>query len=419
MPVLKAILIDCLYAIAAIVSSPVWLTSMIATGKIRTDWRGRFGHTPPLPPKVDRPRILFHAVSVGEVNAIRKLVEVISSDFDIVIASTTNTGFRRAVELYGSKYSVVRYPFDFSWMVRRFLKSINPDMVALVELELWPNFIRRCSRIPIPVVIVNGRLSQRSFHGYIRIRPFITRMFHAVTAVAAQDDAIANRFRQLGVQPNHLQVIPSMKWDNAIIQDSIDESEELAQSFGLDLSQPIIVAGSTAEDEELLLNEVIPQEIQLIVAPRKPERFDQAEAALPGCVRRSVCKQYPNPAGSTTRFLLDTIGELKAAYALADIVIVGRSFGNLYGSDMIEPIALGKPTIIGPRTSDFQSIMHAFLRGQGILQITREELPRTITQLLHDERKRKQLANNGRRVIRDHQGAVNRHATLIRNMLNV
>lgn len=413
---------DCLYALGAIILSPIWLTSMIATGKIRTDWKGRFGKTPDLPPRSDQARLLFHAVSVGEVSAIRKLVEELSTDYEIIIASTTNTGYRRALELYGEKFTVRRYPFDFSWMVRHFLRSVNPDVVALVELELWPNFTRRCLRSEIPMVIVNGRLSERSYRGYRRIRLLVRGMFRAVSAVAAQDEAIAERFRDLGVQAEKVQIIPSMKWDNAIIEDRISEADELAKSFGLDRSKPIVVAGSTAEDEEALLHEAVPSEVQLIVAPRKPEHFDQAASALPGCVRRSDCKNHVTPsehAGTTTRFLLDTIGELKAAYSLADVVVVGRSFGGLYGSDMIEPIALGKPTIIGPHTSDFHTIMQAFLQGEGILQITREELKPTIARLLNDENERKRLAENGRKVILANQGAVKQQAELIRDIMKI
>ncbi len=414
------IMTDCLYALGAIILSPIWLTSMIATGKIRTDWKGRFGITPDLPARSDQARLLFHAVSVGEVNAIRKLVEVLSADFEIVIASTTNTGYRRAVELYGKKFSVIRYPFDFSWMVRRFLHRVNPDGVALVELELWPNFTRQCLRSGIPMVIVNGRLSARSYRGYRRIRLLVRGMFRAVSAVAAQDEAIAARFRDLGVKADRVQIIPSMKWDNAVIDDHIPEADELAESFGLDRSKPVVVAGSTAEDEEALLHDAVPSEVQLIVAPRKPEHFDQAANALPGCVRRSERKNHATPSnhtGTATRFLLDTIGELKAAYSLADVVVVGRSFGGLYGSDMIEPIALGKPTIIGPRTSDFHTIMQAFLRGEGILQVSREELAATIKRLLNDENERKRLAENGRKVILANQGAVKLQAELIREMI--
>lgn len=430
------ILIDLIFVLGAFLTCPIWGFKLIRTGKFRTDWAGRFGRVSPTARSGNaetsltagtenrkqpaRPRLLFHAVSVGEVNAVRLLVAELHHDFEIIIASTTNTGYARAVTLYAETCRVVRYPLDFSFAVNRFLDSLAPEMVALVELEVWPNFMTACRQRGIPVVVVNGRLSARSFARYRKIRWLIAGMFHQLELVAAQDDADADRFRELGTDSERVRTVGTMKWDNATITAAqlVEGAKELAESFGIDEQAPIVVAGSTAETEEALIHHAVGPGVQLIVAPRKPERFAEAAAVLPGCVRRTACREKANPKGSTNRFLLDTIGELKMAYALADVVIVGRSFGNLHGSDMIEPIALGKATIVGPRTGDFAAIMKALLKENGIRQLkSSRELAAGITELLNSEKDRKELARRGQAVIKAQQGAVARHAELLRTVM--
>ncbi len=410
-------LVDFLYLAAAALTSPISLWKMTRTGKSRTDWHGRFGRTPPFSSKT-KPRILFHAVSVGEVNAIRALVDALASDAagaEIFIATTTDTGFARAKTLWGATHCVVRYPFDFSFFVERFLKRIQPDVVVLVELEVWPNFTAMCHRRDIPIVVVNGRLTARSFRRYRWLGPLIKPSFRRLSCVAAQNQAYADRFETLGVPKHAIHITGTMKWDTAKIDNSVDGANALAEEMGIDRSKPLIVAGSTSPDEHALIRDATPKDVQLLCAPRKPEWFDNAAAALPGCSRRS------NPIKSNSRnclFLLDTIGELRQAYALADVVIIGRSFGSLHGSDMMEPIALGKATIVGPAVSDFQDTVDALLAGGGVVQTTSLELPKTISELLDSETRRFELAERGRTVIRANQGATERNRQLILQMLS-
>lgn len=407
--------VDLLYFLAAVITAPAWIFRMIRSGKIRTDWPGRFGRTIALPPSPGR-RLLIHGVSVGEINAIRLLVDRMGEerpDLHIVISTTTDTGFARARDLFATKHVVVRYPFDFSFCVRRFLEAVRPDVVALVELEVWPNFTAVCSRRDIPVCIVNGRLTERSHRLYQLIRPLVRPGFGRLAFTAVQSETYARRFRELGVKPDALHVSGTMKWDTAEIADVVEGADRLAREMGIDRSRLLVVAGSTAPGEHELLVEAVPDRAQLLCAPRRPEWFDQAARALPGCARRSKgqCKS------STGRFLLDTIGELRMAYSLADIVVVGRSFGHLHGSDMMEPVALGKAVIAGPAVSDFQQTMDALLEGDGIIQVTPETLSDVIHELLENKDRRQQLAENGRKVILAHQGATLRHAELICSLL--
>lgn len=399
--------------------SPWWLR------KSRANWRERLGHAAVLTSSTpDRPRIMLHAVSVGEVSALRHLVPLLTPLCELVISVGTDTGIGRARELFGKVARVVRYPLDFSWSVRRFLDAVKPDAVGLVELEVWPNFVKECAARGIPVAVVNGRLSERSFKGYRRVRSVLRPTFARLTFAAVQDEAYRDRFVAMGVPPERCTITGSMKWDAATIADmgvGVDGAEELARELGIDRGRPLIVAGSTAEDEEAILHAACPPGVQLLCAPRKPEHFDDAARALPGCVRRwakgetqGVGAARPGP--QSTRFLLDTIGELRKAYALADVVVMGRSFGSLYGSDPIEPAALGKPVVIGPMVKDFQSIVTTMDAAHAIVQTTREKLATELSRLITDGAMRIRLATNARACVRANQGASATHATLLLNL---
>jgi 3-deoxy-D-manno-octulosonic-acid transferase len=218
----------------------------------------------------------------------------------------------------------------------------------------------------------------------------------------------------MGVLDARVFVTDTMKWDTAEIADDVPGAEKLAEEMGIDRGKPLVVAGSTAPEEHAMLRDAVSKGVQLLCAPRKPEWFDDAAADLEGCARRSKGDR----GSATGRFLLDTIGELRKAYALADVVVIGRSFGNLHGSDMMEPIALGKATIVGPRVEDFLETAKQLLAGDGLIQTDAARLPETIKELLNDPQRRAELAHNGRDVIRTHQGATNRQVEYIITLLD-
>lgn len=413
---------DLCYALFVIVLLPIWLPRMIWRGKIRTDWPARLGRGATIA-RTSRSRVLIHAVSVGEVNAIRGLVERLLLDRlqpEIVVSVTTDTGFARAQALFanrpehaqGNRCSVVRTPFDFSFAVRNWLDRTRPDLLVLVELELWPNMTRLAAARAIPVVVVNGRLSERSVKRYRMVRRLVHGMFARADLVLAQNRAYADRFAELGA--GEVLVSGNMKWDSIAIRETVPGVEKLAQEMGIPLGAPLIVAGSTEPGEEILLRDGLPPGVRLLIAPRKPEWFAGVAANLPGCVRRSAKEQ----GGADTRYyLLDTIGELSMAYALADVVVMGRSFGKLYGSDPIEPASLGRPVVIGPRVADFRDVVEAFVQGSGIVQISATELAPTLAQLMADPARRVEIARHARIVIRAEQGATSRTAEVLLAML--
>lgn len=399
--------LDVLYIPVAALTSPWWAR------KARGGWKQRLGHTPTLPP-VTHPggRVLLHAVSVGEVSALRELVPLLINRCEVVVATTTDTGLSRATDLFGKLCPVVRYPLDFSKSVRRFLDAVQPTAVGLVELEVWPNFIRECARREIPVGVINGRLSARSFKGYRKIRPVLRRTFATLAFAGVQDQDYFERFEAMGVPRERLSITGTMKWDAAKIQSEVPGAAELATELGIDRGVPLIVAGSTGPGEEALLHAACPDGVQLLCAPRKPERFDEATAAMPGAVRRTLTKGKPVTPGAK-RFVLDTIGELRRAYALADVVVVGRSFFDQFGSDPIEPAALGKAVVIGPAVSDFANIVAAFEQAGGIVKVHRGELAATLRGLIGDAERRRRLAAAAVECVRQNQGASTRSADLL------
>ena len=412
---------DLLYVIGALVSSPVLAIGLLRTGKWRTDWKGRFGKTPSLP-EDPRPTLLLHGVSVGEVNATREFVARLnladSPPVRLVISATTNTGFDRARELYGGDHPVVRYPFDFSWMVGRFLDRLRPRVVALMELEVWPNLAQECRNRGIPLVVINGRLSDSSFGTYRWARRWVRPMFEGLAAVAAQTEEYAQRFRELGTPPERVTVTDTMKWDTVRLVDDVEGAAELGAAMGIDPSRPLVVAGSTGPGEEELLIGDRPPGVQLMLVPRKPERFEEVARLGQGMVRRS---ERPDGFAGDARggggdlFLLDTMGELTKAYALSDVAIVGRSFVPLGGSDPIEPVALGKPTLIGPRHENFREVVSALEAGGGI-RVTDRPME-AARELLAAGDEAGAMACAGREVIRNRQGATERHAQLLLGFL--
>ncbi|MFP4145048.1 MAG: 3-deoxy-D-manno-octulosonic acid transferase [Phycisphaeraceae bacterium] len=411
-----SLLYDMIYGVGGLVSSPVWGWRLLRTGKWKTDWSGRFGRGAELPH--DRPTLLIHAVSVGEASAIRQLVELLETRWPawrIVISVTTDTGLARAQRLYGERHEVVRYPLDFTPAVRRMLDRVRPSLVALTELEVWPNFVAECERREVPVCVINGRLSERSFKRYRLLAPLLRPTFAKLAAAAVQSADYAGRFEAMGVPGERTHVLDTMKWDTAKLADEVPGAAELAAAMGIDREKPLIVAGSAGPGEEKLLIEQRPKEAQLLLVPRKPERFEEVSQLVPGVVRRSGQPDGSEPPeGAGPVFLLDTMGELGKAYSLADVAVVGRSFDGLGGSDPIEPIALGRPTIIGPDHQNFADVVAAFEAGGGI--VVADEPGPAVRELLEDRERARGLAEAGRGVIRQRQGATERHAELLERL---
>jgi 3-deoxy-D-manno-octulosonic-acid transferase len=399
--------LDALYLAILIAGSPVIGYRLLRTGKWRSDWRGRLGYAAPLSPD-SRPTVLLHGVSVGEVAAAAPLVQLLEQrGFRVAISATTNTGFDRARTLYGATHPVLRHPLDFSRAVHRFLGAVRPDVVALMELEVWPNFTRACQDRGTPVVVVNGRLSANSFRGYRRARALVAPSFRRLFGVAAQTEAYAERFRFLGAPDQRITVSDSMKWD-AELPDGIERAgERLGAEMGVDRTRPLVVAVSTGPGEEETLIRGRPDGVQLMVIPRKPERFEEV-ASLGPWVRRSRREETPGPSDL---FLVDTMGEADAATTLADVVMIGRSWDGLGASNPVPAAALGKPTIVGPDHDNFTEMIEALV-GAGAARVSAEpwEGARAI---LADSAQANRMSTAGPRVVGARRGAAERNVALI------
>lgn len=424
---------DIAYGFGLGVSAPVWAVRSKTRRKVLDAFHQRMGQDAAVGQAGqpdDAPTVIVHAVSVGELNAARGLIDGLHAKHPglrVIVSTTTQTGHERAEALYGSRPDVtlIYYPLDFSAAVSRVLDTLKPLAVILMELELWPNFIVACERRGIPVILANGRITGGSYTNF-RVGAWLTRrMFRRLAAVCAQEKVYADRFLTLGAEPATTSVTGTMKFDTASTTVDPIAADTLAAELGL--RHPLWVAGSTGPGEEeivlqsyaALLKEF--PDLQLAIVPRKPERFDEVAALIErsgqACVRRS---QGKSTAETPVAVILgDTMGELRTFYTRADVVFVGRTLVDLgekqHGSDMIEPCALGRPTVVGPFTQNFAEPMNALRLADGLVEIkTPAELTETIAKLL---RHPGDIGLRGRQVVQRQRGATERTLAVIEPIL--
>jgi 3-deoxy-D-manno-octulosonic-acid transferase len=336
------------------------------------------------------------------------------------------------VELYGAD-RVFRFPLDFGFVVSRVLRRVRPRLIVLMELEVWPNFIRLAARRGTPVVIANGRLTEHSARRLRRLGPLARSMFRRLAWVGAQDEVIAERFRGLGVAPQRIEVTSSLKWDTALITDAIPGEGALCQALSLNGSRPVWVCGSTGPGEEAIVLDAYRRLRDktasacpvLVIVPRKPERFAEvarlvADAGFQ-CVRRSTRPDGstgPSLSGSEV-ILGDTMGELRKFYSRADVVFVGRSLVPMGGSDSMEVAALGKPILTGPHNDNFAEAVDQ-LRGVNGLRLvdSAATLAQAVEDLLADPDSARAMGGRAREVVRRRQGATDRTLAVVLRFLD-
>ncbi len=427
------IILDLLYLLAAVVYCPKIIYRAIKHKRYRTGWGQRFGKISRRSPT--KKCIWLHAVSVGEVNAAKTIVKELENkfrDFEIVISTTTDTGFARATNLFGENYQVFYFPFDFSWIMLRAFSNIRPTICLLMELEVWPNFVHIAQLLKIPVVVVNGRMSDKSFPRYQKIKPLVKKMFGKISLTLAQTEQYARRFKELGCHDEKVIVTSSLKYDTAQIADKVEGSSAIAEQLNIG-SERLWIAGGTGNDEEKILLDVYEElkkdgrfgDLRLVIVPRKPERFDEVAQLIERkdftIIRYSRIKKNtaPLPTDNQAIILGDTMGDLRKFYSLAKIIFVGRSLVPMGGSDMVEAAALGKCTIFGPHAFNFKQTVDALLAESGAIMVKdQQELLQTMQKCLSDSDFAKSIADNGREVIRKNQGATNKTIDQIAKYLN-
>jgi 3-deoxy-D-manno-octulosonic-acid transferase len=438
------VLIDIAYLIALIAISPVAIYKMLRHGRYRAGWANRFGKISRKRP--DKKCIWIHAVSVGEVNATTILIRELESkfpDYEIVLSTTTDTGFARANSLFANRLSVFYFPMDFSLTMKRAFANIRPAMCLLIELEVWPNLVRIAKQSDIPVIVVNGRLSERSLRRYSLIKGVTRKIFGNLTLALAQSEEYAERFRQLGMPAERVIVTGSVKYDTAQVADKVDGADVLAAQLGLK-NERLWVAGATGNDEEQIILDVYRRlieqkqlaDLRLAIVPRKPERFEEVANLIKqagfGLIRYSEIKKKATEASDLLAtestedtekknrnvVLGDTMGDLRKFYSLAAVIFVGRSLVPMGGSDMMEAAALGKCTIFGPHAFNFKQAVDDLLKADGaILVKDADELFNAMKKCLTDTDYASQIAQNGQETIKKNQGATARTIINISKML--
>ncbi len=417
---------------------PIFVADALRHGKYVAGMGERSGGVAPLDAG-GRAVVWLHCVSVGETQAARPLLSALREQFPthaFVVSTTTQTGQRVAREVFGAEaVRVFYFPFDWAWSVRRTLDAINPSAVLLLETELWPRFLRECGARRIPVALVNGRISERSHGRYKKLGPVIKSVVNQLSLAVMQTEADGARIRSLGLAPRRVKISGSVKFDLAPDAAADSVTSELRARFKLDGVRPLVVAASTHAPEEAIVIEAIKRlrndagaggldarPPRLLIAPRHPERFAEVAALLEAaglrCSRRTAA---PTPADESCEvILLDTIGELRAVYPLAEVVFVGGSIAPKGGHNVIEPAAAARCVVTGAHTFNFADIVRQFREREALVQLpdlpypqAAGELARVIAALLADDERRGRTGERARLALDESRGATARTVKLI------
>lgn len=417
------------------------LWCIVGRGRLRHGLRERLGFVPPEAAELadhDDPVVWLHACSVGEVvaaapiiNAIRRAEPLVH----IVLSTMTVTGREMARRRNLEVDALVYFPLDMPFVVGRALEAVKPDAVVMVDTELWPNIMAVARSMGIRTAVVNGRISDRAFPRDRAVRPIMAWTLGNVELVLAQSERDAERFIALGAAPEKVRVVGNAKFDEDPAAVSAAEADKLRRDLGLPPDAPVLVAGSTREGEEEKVLEAFDtlrheiRDAQLVIAPRHPERGDAVERLVTergwAAHRRSRAlaaeggpSDQPAAESQVRVVILDTIGELTRVYALATVVFVGGSLVPCGGHNILQPIALGKPTLMGPHVDNQRDIADIALQEQAAFTVADpDELAATAARIINSEAEQELLAARCRAMLDRHRGAARRHAQHVVELL--
>ncbi len=371
--------------------------------------------------------IWFHAVSVGEAEAVFPLVEYALRQYPdqpILVTTTTPTGSERVKTALGDQVLHVYLPYDLPGCVNRFFSWFTPVLAVVVETEIWPNFYRKCGETSIPLAIINARMSERSVRGYQKLKSLIAETLENVSLIAAQTNDDARRFQDLGANPKKITICGNIKFDYRTPVGLIEQGAEIRRKFYQ--RKQVWIAASTHEGEEEQILRAFASVLSsdpdtlLILVPRHPERFKKVGDL---CKRhgfklklrsdQQVCDQ------STDIYLVDTLGELKLFYATADVGFVGGSLVPTGGHNILEPAAIGIPVIFGPHMFNFKKIEELFLESGAAVQVNGDEtLAREVLNCLHDDGYSQELTDRAHAIMAHNRGAAQLIAEHLDSLLN-
>lgn len=425
---------------AICLATPFWYNAALSMIKPLYKWRikkralnmeqlqqeclERFG---PFQQPKNRNAIWFHVVSVGETNAAQPLIEhYLKLGHAVLVTNTTKTGQARAKSLflkapYQSLFQAVYLPADQKQLVRAFYQKYQPKVLVLVETEIWPNLIDQAKHFDVPCLLINARLSEKSAQGYAKVPRLTQGMLSGLDRLLAQDQATLQRYLNLGMAASKSQVLGSIKFDIHAPESFIQQAEQLKQGWNLTARKIITLASTHAPEEQKLLTALKPYlsqcpELLVIVVPRHPERFDEvfqlAQDLQLKTQRRSLGQSI---AADTQVYLADSMGEMWLWYALSQVCFVGGSLNEPGGGhNILEPIALHVPTVLGKKYFNFQTIVDEFLAVEGVTVVEdAEQAAQVLIELLTDKAKAEKLNIAAQQIMQKNTGSLAKHITVI------
>ncbi|MBL7157112.1 MAG: 3-deoxy-D-manno-octulosonic acid transferase [Candidatus Omnitrophica bacterium] len=414
-----------IYDVFFLVFSIIYLPYLAIKGKAHRDFRERFGKLPSLFKEISSRRpIWVHAVSVGEVLAAKNFVEMLSTKFPdrkIVLSTTTKTGNTVARKILKGDILKFYFPLDFSFVVKRVVNTINPSILIIMETEVWPNLILELSRRKIPIMLINGRISDRSFKGYRKITFFFNKIIKKMSCFCMQTKIDAERIKTLGAPETSVRVTGNMKFDVEASKDSGRRHEVNKSDLGITESDELIIAGSTHGGEEEIVLETYNKltrkftNLRILIAPRHIDRVGTIkrlveQKGFEGVLLSRFRKGPKKSVSKKAVLILDTLGELSQLYSLATIVFMGGSLVKRGGHNIVEPAMFGTPIVFGPYMHNFRDMARLFLEREAAMKVKdRDELLETLETLLRDENKRNVLGRNAKELINKSKGATSRN----------
>ncbi|MCH2106974.1 MAG: hypothetical protein MK291_10065 [Planctomycetes bacterium] len=400
---------DLLWVICALFAAPWWVSRCLLNGTFRRLVWERLGfELRCVRAKGEQPRVLVHGVSVGEIKAAQSLVTGLEErGYEVILSATTDTGIDVAQKLYGAE-RVARFPLDFSPVVRRFMRVLRLDAVVLIELEVWPSFLLAANHKELPVAVVNGRITARSYKRYEAFR-YLLPQFHRITMFCVQDEEYAARFKDLSNGTRRIEVTGNIKVD-ALPLELRPPGAQLQRVVCGEAARQLVVAGSTHEPEERWIFDAwradFP-EAALVLCPRHPDRCDELSEHLgPEVQRLTELRAGGEERDESKPLLVDTVGDLEEVYGLADVVIVGGTLVEHGGQNMMEPAAAGRAVVHGPSVENFVQEARLLERaGASRVIAGEEELGGAVRELLADASLRSEMGLRGREAISGERGA--------------
>lgn len=421
-------LLNIIYALLLIAASPYLIYSRIRHGKYRDGWRQKLWGDVPRRRNRRVPCLWLHAVSVGEVNLLQPLIarwEQAHPDWEIVISTTTQTGFALAQKRYAPR-TVFYAPLDFTWSVATAMHIIRPTLLVMAELELWPNWIAAAHREGARVAVINGRLSSKSFKGYQRIARWIRGTLASLDLVLVQNAEYAQRFIALGANEKRVHVTGSIKFDGAQTDRANGASKKLAALAGIAKDDVVFLAGSTQAPEEQLAIETFQHlskqhpDLRLLITPRHPERFDEVARLLD---RSGLCWERRSRLDGTSHdpaariLLIDVVGELGAWWGAAHIAYVGGSLSRRGGQNMIEPAAYGAAVCFGPNTWNFKDVVQLLLHSEAAHVVNNgAELQAFVARCLNEPQFVRVQGKRAQELVLAQQGAADRTLVFLQGL---